>query len=413
MLKKDLLRFDCNSAQIFPRFVDTNDLSLKEFCVQLLTIYRHGIGKPQEEISGLTMPVIRGSRSPLTSRGLNKLLLDRCEFQKADDTLQAWRMEVFEASAKRMEDPNQDTLYSFRQQVALDLKSSAEEIEEKLYSDLPERQPLLTFEPLKPIELLQRYNMAQAQGLLFWAKQVRITFKDSNVEKRRQIFQYIKWFRLLVQIEETKKDSCVLILDGPLSIFSGVQKYGLKLAMFLPALTKMKEWTLIADIHRPNESIATLALDQTAELVSHYTKPEAYRPPALDIYAKEFAEAKSEWLLADAPQFLPLGEQEIAIPDLTFQNKFGFCIYLEIFHQWHATPLKQRLKWLDKQQQPPPLLIAVDRTLRKKAEIKKLLEKSPWYQHYGFSFNEFPLVNRTLQHLEQMWSRVVQASQRR
>ena len=64
----------------------------------------------------------------------------------------------------------------------------------------------------------------------------------------RQLFRAVKFHRLICTIHESAGQSYTLRLDGPLSLFSSTQKYGLQLALFLPALLHCKAFDLKASV---------------------------------------------------------------------------------------------------------------------------------------------------------------------
>jgi len=91
--------------------------------------------------------------------------------------------------------------------------------------------------------LVTRYNLALAQAVLYDATEMRIRVWDHF----GTVFSYVKLFGLMHRIypigsdgkrvERTDRaDGYEAILDGPASLFSQSQKYGIRLANFLPAL---------------------------------------------------------------------------------------------------------------------------------------------------------------------------------
>ena len=64
----------------------------------------------------------------------------------------------------------------------------------------------------------------------------------------RQLFRAIKFHRLICEIQPSGPEAYTLRLDGPLSLFSATQKYGLQLALFLPALLQCKRFELTATV---------------------------------------------------------------------------------------------------------------------------------------------------------------------
>ena len=108
------------------------------------------------------------------------------------------------------------------------------EIEIGLFADLAEEQILLdTGESITPGDLIARYNLELARGLLYWAREVRITVRDNY----KDIFKYIKLFKLMYTIREAvQAEGYHITLHGPISPFvKSTIRYGVQFAKFLPA----------------------------------------------------------------------------------------------------------------------------------------------------------------------------------
>lgn len=61
-----------------------------------------------------------------------------------------------------------------------------------------------------------------------------------------------------------------ILLDGPVGMFRFSQKYGLKLAVFLPALLLCTRWKTEAEIMTSDGEHRYFPLDESANLVSRY-----------------------------------------------------------------------------------------------------------------------------------------------
>ncbi|MBF0399806.1 MAG: DUF790 family protein [Magnetococcales bacterium] len=418
MLTKDLLRFDQRSQKVYPRFLDTQNKNWQEVAQSLAAIYESGSGYSREELGELALPVLNSARSPLVAKGLNKLLLDRCTFQESDAELETFRMQVFTQAARQFCSPaaagcpsggGSNNLETFRQRVADSLQMEPEALSARLYADLPARQSLLSFTPTVPEQLLHRYNLAQAQGLLWFAKQLVIETDEPEVGIRRQFFRRLKFFRLLARISRTPTGLFRIQLDGPLSLFENGRSYGLLLANFLPAVCALSRWRVQADIELPASLQAArqpggtvlLELDHATGLKSHLTYTSSYVPEAFERFASAFGELSQEWKIQQNSELLELNKQDWVVPDFSFRHVTGRIVHLELFHRWHAGPLQRRLQSLDSSHRAQPsLAIGVDRSLTKQGESGAVLHASAWYQQHGFAFNLFPPVKRVMAALD-------------
>ncbi|MBF0624822.1 MAG: DUF790 family protein [Magnetococcales bacterium] len=402
MLTRDLLRFTLRGDRIHPRFIDVDNRLLLNLAEELIGIYHTGLGQSREELGEQTQPVVNAHSSPLVAKGLNKLLLDACAFREPDGELGDFRMALLERASDLLRSPAMGDLEQYRAAVVQDCGLDADTAAQRLHADLPIRQPLERFDPPTPVRLLLKYNMAQAQGLLVGAASVDATFTEPAIPRRRRLFRFLRFRRLLARIaQDGPAGSYRMHLDGPLSLLWHTQKYGLQLALFLPILAEMSRWSLDAEVTVRHHKPARLLLDQDNGPKPDPTHPTGHRPEEIVEFAREFrAQAPAGWTLRDDPAILPAGGQEIWIPDFSFKAPWGAAVHLELFHRWHAAQLLQRLSTIDRHPQPPALAIGVDRLLLKDAAVAQATAASPWFQRHGFPFNEFPPLRRVLDCLE-------------
>jgi len=98
-----------------------------------------------------------------------------------------------------------------------------------------------------PEALLEGYNLALAQACLLKAREVRIELVGVDAKRVRALIRELK-FRRILFVAERLDEGFKLTLDGPLSLFKQTSRYGLQLALFLPALTRSEHWSLAADL---------------------------------------------------------------------------------------------------------------------------------------------------------------------
>ncbi len=124
--------------------------------------------------------------------------------------------------------------------IAGEVGLSTAQIEDELYADLPGQQRLIRFAAVcDPEAIIARYNMELARGLLYWAERLVIDIEDSY----QDVIRYIKLCRLMHTIAR-REPGYQIELDGPLSLLHGTKRYGLKMAVFLPALPLCRTWRM-------------------------------------------------------------------------------------------------------------------------------------------------------------------------
>jgi predicted nuclease of restriction endonuclease-like RecB superfamily len=97
---------------------------------------------------------------------------------------------------------------------------------------------------------------------------------------------------------------------------------------------------------------------------------------------------------------VPLIGESLCFPDYLLTHNSGKKVALELFHTWHAAPLRNRLQQLDEQNEFP-LLIGVNRSLLKNTELVEQIESSPYFSRFGFYFREVPTAAKIIPLLEE------------
>jgi predicted nuclease of restriction endonuclease-like RecB superfamily len=235
--------------------------------------------------------------------------------------------------------------------------------------------------------------------LLIYADEMEIKVADDRQAEMRRLFKYLKFFRLLADIEQLKPSSSEkgflkmrLNVSGPASLLENTRKYGLQLASFFPAVCAMRKWSLKADVKLKDKRYR-LILDESSGLVSHYRNFSAYVPEEIAMFHRLFKQKVEDWKIVGDTPFIKGQGQEIIFPDLSFCDSAGQVMHLELFHRWHYGSLLKRLEFCEKNMDLP-LLLGVDRSLLNNAELKTLLESHPYFSERGFLFRDFPGVDR-------------------
>jgi uncharacterized protein len=157
--------------------------------------------------------------------------------------------------------------HSVLEQVAGEINLPVAQLEDALYADLPERRRMTHWlAPREPEVVIALYNMELARGLLYWAERLIIDIEDSY----QDVFRYIKLCRLMHTITRRERGYRIE-LDGPLSLLRGTLRYGLKMAIFLPALALCRTWRMEALIMKGGERLI-FSLDDQNKLVSHFRR---------------------------------------------------------------------------------------------------------------------------------------------
>ena len=161
------------------------------------------------------------------------------------------------------------------------------------------------------------------------------------------------------------KDGFVLHIDGPLSLFSATNKYGLQMANFLPALLLCGEFRLDAELRwGPKRDSRTFHLDHKDGLVSHYADTGTYVPAELSAFVDRFRQVAPSWDLSEATDVLELGREGVWVPDYKFTHKAtGIDVHVEVVGFWKKSSLERLLRLLP-EHGPKRYLLAISDRLK-------------------------------------------------
>jgi hypothetical protein len=238
---------------------------------------------------------------------------------------------------------------------------------ESLYADLPENQRLIDFQELTPKELLDWYNLAQAQALLYRCVEMRLWIEPQSPAGYRQLFDAIKAYRLVHTVRGQPATGYEIRLDGPLSMFHRSQKYGVQMAVFLPALLLCQGWRMRAEIASKSRGSAFFELDSRQHrLRSHYLSEVSSENLWARKLMASWGQRDSAWALEPSKEVINLGES-VFIPDFVIRHREGKQVYLEILGFWTPRYLDDRLKELQRREFKN-FLLAVSDELRASRE---------------------------------------------
>jgi predicted nuclease of restriction endonuclease-like RecB superfamily len=262
----------------------------------------------------------------------------------------ALRQRVFAVSAQTIPSPQQSlaTLTAVADTLTRELgrNISPELVRTWLYADLPEAHVLTRFETPTPEGLLQRYNLAQAQGVLYRASQVVLTAHRNDPGEYKLLFRYLKLFGLMAYIEGDADHGFTLTIDGPASLFTPSPRYGLALAKLLPALLHVTRWSLTATLV-PRQGISSIpqgsrfTLDAGCRLVSHYPPGTLYDSMLEQAFAERWAKTPTAWRLEREVDLIPL-PGSVMVPDFRLVHPDGRSYLLEIVGYWRPAYLRKK-----------------------------------------------------------------------
>src|ERR1043165_2297171 len=271
MLTADLALSWQRGDQIKPRYINTEDEEHLREAGDLVALFAEHEGRVRAALEESLQEYVGTGTDYKTLRGLIKLRNDRGECETsapAEPTL--IRRALFLKARAAHPVVGEEARAQVINDAAREFLCEPSALAESLYADLPENQKLTHFESISPAELLDLYNVAQAQALLYRSVEMRLWLEPQEPEGYREIFGAIKAYRLIHSVRGSAADGYEVRLDGPVSIFQRSQKYGIQMAVFLPALLLCKGWRMRAEIQgRGGVAYFELTSKQT-RLRSHY-----------------------------------------------------------------------------------------------------------------------------------------------
>ena len=350
MLTADLLLTRTEGPYLYPRYVRTDAPRFIRMAEELISIYAAHAGKPRRELSAALNQYAEDRTDFRIQRGLAKLLRDdRCEFEEQTIAPPAEiRQRLFTLARENhpvvlqpdfIHPVTKDELIA---EVAREYTAEPEQIAWALYADLAENHILTRFDPPEPAWILQRYNVALAQALLYRCIRMKLSVFRNIPSRYKQLFKFIKFYQLMHAIEGDLDSGYEILLDGPVSMFRLSQKYGLKLAVFLPALLLCTRWKMEAEIITPDGEQRYFPLDESTKLVSHYRDSTMYDSLLEKTFAERFDALESDWRIEREVAIINLKET-VFIPDFAFRHADGRTALMEIVGYWRPEYLEKKL----------------------------------------------------------------------
>ena len=399
MLTKDLLQYKIQNGQIHPQFIEPTDSELLKIARQLIAVFETSPSESRATLLESSKHIIDSTPgTPIVKRGLEKLLLDRTEFDTApNEELIAFRHDLFTETSRLLSQEQFADYADYQHKVLLITadKSPMEqtELSAKLYADLPSSQPVLAFNTLSAERLLHRYNTAQVQGLLLHCNTLTLKLADSMTAELRQLFKYLRFNQLLSTIRK-EGELYEITVDGPLNLFYKTKRYGMNLANFFVAVLHQPKWELAAEIQFRNKRRSRLSLDESCGIKPISQQFLAYIPEDIQLFQKMLQNKTDDWQVRPGSQFLPLSGDFYCFPDYQLVHKSGVETAIELFHPWHQGHLIARLNTLV-EQKDVSLILGVSKELEKNSLIAEALETSEYFSQFGFTFRDVPTM-RTL-----------------
>lgn len=374
MLTTDLVRVRRKAGALLPRYLRGDALErLLPVADTYVSTVTAMLGRSRDDIDAALDSVPIPARDRVAAQGLRKVLEDRSEYEVAEGVdPEAIRREVFAAAAAAHRaldvhaELDRDAVLA---DVAGRLGTTPAALEAGLYADLRGSEILRRFDHLPPEALIDRYNLGLAQAVLLRATKVTVRVEGETPARYRSLFRAARFHSLLHVVEGSPSTGYTITLDGPFSLFDAVQRYGLRLALFLPSVLACSTYHIRAEVlwGRAREPLEFTIVPKDG-LVSHLLD-QITSSPDLDTFCAAFRRLESEWSVQQNDHIFALPGEVVCVPDLVFTSTTtGEEVFLEAFGFWSRDAVWKRVE-LIRRGFPARILLAVGKQLRVSEQV--------------------------------------------
>lgn len=375
MLTSDLVQVRRKGESIEPRWLDgAQRARLRPLAEALIAAAASGVGSAREDVEAAWQAAPCGAKDRVAAAGLRKLVDDRCTWEAGDEAAaQALRAEVFLAAAavRRALGP------ADRFDRAAVIGAAAEtrgatvaSIEAGLFADLRSAQRLVAWDPIDPDALLDLYDVSLVQAILLRATRVTVEVKGEGPERLRRLFRAAA-FHGLIHVVRPIEGGHRIDLDGPMSLWGAVQRYGLRLALFFPHVLACGDFALDAEVvWGVKREARRLRIDASSAPASprRLELVPAIRPEVEALLAA-WTSLGARWTARPCERVIALPGEVVVAPDVVFDDPAtGEEVFLEVFGFWSRTAVFTRVEQI-RRGLGGRMILAVGKHLRVSEEL--------------------------------------------
>lgn len=342
----------------------------RELAVELaeltIELAKDHVGRMREELELAWQAIEVEPRDRKLLAGIQKLVTDQLVFEgdPSRDAV-ALRAEVFEraAAARRtLAAAEEFNRISVLEEVATAHSMNVNELERALYSDLRGKELIREARTVNAEALVDSYDLAQVQAVLLRAVRVTAHLRQLDPAALRLLFRKLKFSRLLHSAH--REDSGYrLEIDGPYSLFESVTKYGLALALALPALMASGRHRITADLRWGKERQPLRFVMEGDALGRPDDMPIRLSEDA-EMVRTRLLERGGQWSAEVADTIIDLPGVGACIPDLVCTHqKSKARVFIEVMGFWSRDAVWKRVE-LAERGLDVPILFCVSERLR-------------------------------------------------
>lgn len=354
---------------------------------QLLAATQAAVGAEREEVESCWAAIPAAPKERKLLLGLTHLLESRAEFASAAQLEpELVRRAVFGRAASRraeLGDGQHLDRSAVLAEVGAELGLTPQELDEALYADLRGAQRLLACSVPNAAALVAEYELSQVQSVLLRAVRIEADVRASKPDAYRELFRKLKFRQLLHRIEPLQPSGYRLEIDGPLSLFGATTKYGLELALSLPALLSCGQLRLQAEL-RWGKRREKLTFEHSHASEQALDAEAGVRSDVLELLQAVSA-AKSPWRAKLCEELIDLSARGggVLVPDLELSRPGGAdSVLVELLGFWSREAVFRRIEAAERGL-TRPVLFALSSRLRVSEELLDDADSASLYVYKG------------------------------
>jgi uncharacterized protein len=371
LLTADLAQVRRRGDRLLLRALSPEERALAlQLAESYLGLARAHLGGERGQLLEAFRQVPLSARDRRLGAGLAKLVLDRCQFEPVTglDPVEL-RAELF-ARAAACRRAAASAFQTFDRQVVLSEVAAArgvtpEQLEQALYSDLPEAHRLRELTAGDAEALLAAYDAAGVSAVLLRATRVRVRVQRAAPGAFRALFHKLKFLRLLCRIEPWS-GGYEITIDGPFSLFEAVSRYGLALALAYPAISACGTWSLEADVRwgKERRPLVFAASGRAPDAQGADEVPLSDEVAALLADLEALHARDGRWQARVAQRIVDLPGAGCLVPDLELSDaRTGVTVLVEVLGFWSREAVWRRVE-LAERGLPTPMVFVASKHLR-------------------------------------------------
>jgi predicted nuclease of restriction endonuclease-like RecB superfamily len=348
MLRRNQAKFDVVQGRVVPDRIKQGQAEYLGYAEQMLELFRSGVGRTRRDLERAVERVLDAdSTAPLRRAKAFYKLLEEVSVFDTDESQKSWRLrkQVMELAApyhplKRLSEGliGRDEK-AVKEEIAAKVGQPWPEIEDNLFNDVMEFHKLTSFEGYSSAkELLNRYNVAQAQGVFYECTRMRVEARGDF----KRILRYAKLARLLHFISMVGDSHYIFEFTGPASDLRETRRYGPNMAKFLPSLLRCQDWKMDAVIAVPWGTCRYSLSPADGLVPSWEEKKSDFDSSIEEAFVEKWGNQPREgWTLLREAEIL-WKDQHAFVPDFVLRHEDGRQVFLEIAGFWTKEYIEQK-----------------------------------------------------------------------